>query len=60
MMQRLVWLFFIPLAAGVQVPDFLLPDDVVPRRHSIELTIDPSRPSFTGQARIEVDLRAPP
>ncbi len=44
-------------AAG-QVPDWLLPDDVVPVRHTVELIIDPSRPSFTGQAHIEVNLHS--
>ena len=38
-------------------PDFLLPDGVVPTKHTIELTIDPSRNTFRGSARIEVKLQ---
>ena len=40
-------------------PDFLLPDGVIPTRHTIELTIDPARPTFRGWARIAVDLQRP-
>jgi alanyl aminopeptidase len=40
-------------------PAFLLPDDVVPTRHLVELTIDPSRDTFEGWARIVVELRKP-
>src|SRR5271157_4981960 len=40
-------------------PSFLLPDDVLPRKHTIELTIDPSLDTFTGWARIEVQLTKP-
>ncbi|HEX4595873.1 MAG TPA: hypothetical protein VH157_16420, partial [Bryobacteraceae bacterium] len=40
-------------------PDFLLPDGVVPTRHSIELTIDPARGTFRGWAQIAVDLQKP-
>jgi cytosol alanyl aminopeptidase len=32
---------------------------VVPKRHLIELTIDPARDTFTGWARIEVELTRP-
>jgi len=38
---------------------FTLPDDVIPKRHIIELTIDPSRDTFTGWAQIRVDLTKP-
>src|SRR5258708_5496523 len=38
-------------------PAFLLPNDVVPRKYTIELTIDPSQPTFSGIAQIEVELR---
>ena len=40
-------------------PAFILPDDVIPVKHSIELTIDPARATFQGDARIEIDLRQP-
>jgi alanyl aminopeptidase len=40
-------------------PKFTLPDGVTPRKHVIELTIDPSRDTFTGVARIEVTLAKP-
>src|SRR5579862_7415476 len=61
---KVMRLSFLSLAVCVacsaaQAPDFLLPDDVVPIRHTIELTIDPGRPVFTGHARIEVNLRTP-
>jgi alanyl aminopeptidase len=38
-------------------PDFLLPDGVVPTKHTIELTIDPTRDTFRGWARIAVELK---
>jgi alanyl aminopeptidase len=48
-----------PLPAVPPPPAFLLPNDVVPTRHIFELTIDPSRDSFEGLARIEVELHKP-
>src|SRR5580693_3396590 len=36
-------------------PAFLLPDDVVPRKHIIDVTIDPSKDNFDGRARIAVE-----
>jgi alanyl aminopeptidase len=44
------------LSALPTPPSFLLPDGVTPTRHIIELTIDPSLDTFTGWARIEVNL----
>ena len=38
-------------------PAFVLPDDVVPRKYTIDLVIDPSKTTFSGVARIEVELR---
>jgi cytosol alanyl aminopeptidase len=38
------------------VPSFQLPNDVIPKKHIIELTIDPALSTFTGWARIEVEL----
>jgi cytosol alanyl aminopeptidase len=40
-------------------PSFLLPDTVTPKKHIIELTIDPAQDTFTGWSRIEVDLTKP-
>ena len=47
------------LLAQSAAPDFLLPKGVVPRKHTIEMTIDPSRETFTGVARIEVQVPKP-
>ena len=44
------------LCAVSAAPSFLLPDDVVPVKHTVELAIDPSRGSFQGDARIEIEL----
>jgi cytosol alanyl aminopeptidase len=38
-------------------PPFQLSDDVVPRKYTIDLVIDPSKTTFSGIARIEVELR---
>jgi cytosol alanyl aminopeptidase len=38
-------------------PAFVLPDDVVPRKYTIDLMIDPSKTTFSGIAQIEVELR---
>src|SRR5437016_6138162 len=40
-------------------PTFQLPDAAIPRKHTVELTIDPSRETFEGRMRIDVELRAP-
>jgi len=40
-------------------PAFRLPDDVVPLKHTVELSIDPNLGSFEGTATIEVDLHKP-
>ena len=37
-------------------PSFLLPDGVVPKKHIVELTVDPNLDTFTGISRIEIDL----
>jgi alanyl aminopeptidase len=45
------------LAFAATLPaQFLLPIDVIPQKHIVELTIDPARDTFTGWARIEVQL----
>ena len=40
-------------------PKFTLPDGVTPRRHEVEMTIDPARDSFTGVVKIEVTMKTP-
>jgi alanyl aminopeptidase len=45
------------LAGTPTRPAFRLPDDVIPLKHSIELSIDPSLPTFEGKSIIDVDLR---
>ncbi len=40
-------------------PTFLLPGDVHPKKHTIELTIDPSLDTFSGWARIDVEVTKP-
>ncbi len=40
-------------------PKFTLPAGVTPRKHIIELTIDPSRDTLAGVARIEITLSSP-
>jgi cytosol alanyl aminopeptidase len=46
-------------ASPADAPKFWLPAGVTPHKHTIELTIDPARDTFTGLARIEVTLDAP-
>src|ERR1700683_3304308 len=43
-------------AAATEPPPFSLNDDAVPRKYTIELTVNPDRDSFEGLARIEIDL----
>ncbi len=52
-------LFASVLPALPSPPAFLLPGDVVPTRHIIELAIDPSRDTFEGSVRIEVEFGKP-
>jgi alanyl aminopeptidase len=40
-------------------PAFLLPGDVVPLKHTIDMTIDPDRDTFTGHAIIDVEIKRP-
>ncbi|MGA1675226.1 MAG: M1 family aminopeptidase [Pseudomonadales bacterium] len=46
-------------AGSDQAPLGRLGDAVVPLRYALQLTIDPRRDSFSGIARIDVDIRAP-
>ncbi len=52
-------IFLTAVTALCVQPSFLLPDGVIPTKHVIELTIDPSHDTFTGWARIEVELTVP-
>ena len=40
-------------------PAFFLPGDVIPLKHTVEMTIDPGRDTFTGRATIQVEIRKP-
>ncbi len=44
------------LARAAELPPFSLNDDALPRKYSLDLTLDPERGAFEGIARIEVDL----
>jgi len=49
--------FCIAAAAFGQPPSFLLPDDVIPKKHTIDMTLDPAKDTYEGTARIEVELK---
>src|SRR5215471_11486197 len=58
-MERLKRVLLLPLAtiaAASPRPSFHLPDDVIPLRHKLELSIDPNLATFDGEASIDVDL----
>src|SRR5579884_4080663 len=44
------------LFAAPAPPPFSLSDDAVPRKYSIELTLDPNKDTYDGLARIEIEL----
>ena len=53
-------LFSVLASAALPLPPaFVLPDDVTPKKYFIDLTIDPSQDTFTGEARIEVEIKKP-
>ena len=54
--MRLILAFFFSILSFA-APSFTLPDDVVPKKYTVDLTIDPSKDSFDGQARIDVELK---
>ena len=54
-MRRAI-LFFLTCAAILPAQSFLLPNDAIPKKHIIELTMDPAGDTFTGWAQIEVEL----
>ena len=48
------------LAAGSLFgQSFYLPNDAIPRKETVQLTIDPARETFEGFVSIDVELRAP-
>lgn len=53
--MRLPLAFLIPVFALSAPPDFRLPDTVRPERYSLDLTLLPDQPVFSG--RIEIDVR---
>jgi len=58
-MDKLKRVLLLPLATIVAASPraaFRLPDDIVPLRHTVELSIDPNVPTFDGEASIDVDL----
>lgn len=57
-MQRAIP-FFLTCAATLPAQSFLLPNDVIPQKHIIELTVDPNRATFAGWAKIEIELTKP-
>jgi alanyl aminopeptidase len=46
-------------ASALSAQSFLLTNDVIPKKHILDLTIDPARDTFTGWAQIEVELTKP-
>jgi cytosol alanyl aminopeptidase len=63
-MIRFSCVVLVALAAGTllaqsSAPGFRLPGGVVPLKHTIEITVDPRQDRFSGESRIEVQIRAP-
>jgi cytosol alanyl aminopeptidase len=46
-------------AALPSPPAFTLPDDVVPKKYAVDLSIDPAKATFDGVVRIDVELKKP-
>lgn len=53
------FLFLLTCLTTLPAQSFLLRNDVIPKKHIIELTVDPARDNFTGRAQIEVELTKP-
>lgn len=54
------WLLCAGLLPALPPPRaFSLPSDVIPKKHIVDLTIDPGKAVFNGRTRIEVELRRP-
>ena len=50
---------FTLIAGSLLGQSFYLSNDVVPRKETVELTIDPARETFEGSVSIDIELRAP-
>lgn len=53
--MRFVFLL-LTCASALSAQSFLLANDVIPKKHIVELTVDPSRDTFSGRVQIEVAL----
>ncbi|HML18926.1 MAG TPA: M1 family aminopeptidase [Bryobacteraceae bacterium] len=42
---------------SIAAPSFHLPDDILPRKYTVDLTIDPSKDTFEGVVRIDVEMK---
>ena len=47
------------VAGSLYSQSFYLPNEAVPRKETVQLTIDPARETFEGSVSIDVDLRVP-
>ena len=47
-----------PALATSPADDLRLGDDILPVSETLELTLDPTKPTYDGQARIEIDVKA--
>src|SRR5579872_7100107 len=47
------------VAGSVYSQSFYLASDAIPRRETIQLTVDPARATFRGFASIDIELAAP-
>jgi alanyl aminopeptidase len=47
------------VASSLFSQSFYLSSDVIPRKETVQLTIDPARETFEGRVSIDVELRAP-
>jgi alanyl aminopeptidase len=46
-------------SASLPPPGFQLPDDVIPLKYNVVLSIDPNRDTFEGTVSIQLDIRKP-
>jgi alanyl aminopeptidase len=58
-MRKALLILLVVAATLPAQPSFLLPDGVTPKKHIVELTIDPSIDTFSGWVRIEIELSKP-
>ena len=57
-MTMLSFLLVTVMAVAQGPPQWTLPDDVTPLTHTVEITVDPRQPTFTGVAAIAVELKS--